>query len=73
MDENSLPWSFVRTKHDVLYVSIFPSERARTTKERRHTPAPIMTTLKSAPGSGAGILNISPGAFAVEAIERDAN
>jgi hypothetical protein len=33
------------------------------------TPAPIMTTLKSAPGSGAGILSIGPGAIAVVAIE----
>lgn len=31
-----------------------------------------MTTLKSAPGSGAGILSIGPGAIAVVAIERDA-
>jgi hypothetical protein len=31
-------------------------------------PAPIMTTLKSAPGSGGGALNIAVGAMAVVAI-----
>jgi len=46
-------------------------DQHRTRPLRRLTPAPIMTTLKSAPGSGAGWLNIAaPGVKEVTAIFR---